>query len=148
MVWLVGRLEPVTAWLMCFSTEVCITSSHPFSPHQAALPQYLLGFHSAGCRKLVPRHSKIRQDNIQECHPPLALQAFERRLWPEEHALRQFEYILSPEVLRKLEERHLWMDRLWVSHMSHNEAMGSGMLSKPSLGASCCLSCIEGLRAV
>lgn len=47
---------------------------------------------------------------------PCVTQAFERRLWPEQHELRQFEFALSPEVLRKLEERGLTMDRLWVRH--------------------------------
>lgn len=45
---------------------------------------------------------------------PLAfLQAFERRLWPHSHALRQFERALSPEILLKLEERGFTLERLW-----------------------------------
>ena len=40
-------------------------------------------------------------------------QAFERRQWPHAHALRQFERALAPEVLAKLEERGLDLDRLW-----------------------------------
>ncbi|GAB4820015.1 hypothetical protein N2152v2_007061 [Parachlorella kessleri] len=39
--------------------------------------------------------------------------AFEKRLWPDQHPLRQFEWTLSHEVLRKLEERGLTMDRIW-----------------------------------
>lgn len=38
--------------------------------------------------------------------------AFEKRLWSHQHALRQFEHILSPELLMKLEERNLWVEQL------------------------------------
>ena len=44
-----------------------------------------------------------------------AAQAFELRLWPEQHPLRQFEGQLSHELLRKLEERQLSLDQLAVS---------------------------------
>eukprot|EP00887_Chlorella_sp_A99_P000213 scaffold13.g213.t1 len=39
-------------------------------------------------------------------------EAFELRLWPEQHPLRQFEGQLSLELLRKLEDRDLTLDRL------------------------------------
>ena len=42
-------------------------------------------------------------------------QAFELRLWPEQHPLRQFEQQLSYELLRKLEDRQLDLDTLAVS---------------------------------
>ena len=42
------------------------------------------------------------------------LQAFELRLWPHQHPLRQFDTLLSHELLWKLEDRHLTMDRLQV----------------------------------
>eukprot|EP00775_Hariotina_reticulata_P011234 gene11234-11383_t len=38
--------------------------------------------------------------------------ALELRLWPEQHPLRQMEAALSPELLWKMEERHLSMERL------------------------------------
>jgi len=40
------------------------------------------------------------------------VQAFERRLWPHQHALRQFEHALAPELLAKLEDRGLDLERL------------------------------------
>jgi len=43
----------------------------------------------------------------------IILQAFERRLWPHQHPLRQFEGELKPEVLMKIEDRNLDLDRLW-----------------------------------
>lgn len=49
-------------------------------------------------------------------HPTPALaQAFELRLWPDQHPLRQFEQQLSFELLRKLEDRNLTLDVLAVS---------------------------------
>ena len=44
----------------------------------------------------------------------LLLQAFELRLWPDQHPLRQFEGILAQELLFKMEDRGLWMERLQV----------------------------------
>ena len=41
-------------------------------------------------------------------------QAFERRLWQHQHALRQFEHTLTPELLAKLEDRGLDLERLQV----------------------------------
>lgn len=41
--------------------------------------------------------------------------AFELRLWPEQHPLRQFEQALPFELLRKLEDRQLGLDQLAVS---------------------------------
>lgn len=43
------------------------------------------------------------------------LQAFELRLWPHQHPLRQFEGILAQELLFKMEDRGLWMERLEVT---------------------------------
>ncbi len=40
-------------------------------------------------------------------------QAFERRLWPHQQPLRQFEGELKPELLMKIEDRNLDLDRLW-----------------------------------
>ena len=42
------------------------------------------------------------------------MQAFELRLWPHQHPLRQFEGILAQELLFKMEDRGLWMERLQV----------------------------------
>lgn len=42
-----------------------------------------------------------------------AVQAFEKRLWPHQHPLRQFEGELKPELLSKIEDRNLDLDRLW-----------------------------------
>eukprot|EP00850_Spirogloea_muscicola_P016834 SM000140S00583 [mRNA] locus=s140:13532:28767:- [translate_table: standard] len=39
--------------------------------------------------------------------------AVDRRVWPHQHPLRQFDSMLSPEVLHKLEERGAEMDRLY-----------------------------------
>lgn len=47
--------------------------------------------------------------------PPAPHQAFELRLWPDQHPLRQFEQQLSFELLRKLEDRNLTLDMLAVS---------------------------------
>lgn len=44
----------------------------------------------------------------------LSMQAFELRLWPHQHPLRQFEGILAQELLFKMEDRGLWMERLQV----------------------------------
>ena len=44
-----------------------------------------------------------------------AVQAFELRLWPHQHPLRQFEGLLAQELLFKMEDRGLWMERLQVS---------------------------------
>ncbi|XVF11809.1 hypothetical protein REPUB_Repub08aG0059500 [Reevesia pubescens] len=38
--------------------------------------------------------------------------AVDRQIWPHQHALRQFDKDLSPEILRKLEERGADLDRL------------------------------------
>ena len=46
------------------------------------------------------------------------MQAFELRLWPHQHPLRQFEGILAQELLFKMEDRGLWMERLQVVFMS------------------------------
>lgn len=43
------------------------------------------------------------------------VQAFELRMWPHQHPLRQFEGILAQELLFKMEDRGLWMERLQVS---------------------------------
>jgi hypothetical protein len=41
------------------------------------------------------------------------VQAVERRLWPHQHPMRQFETVLAPEVLSKLEERVPDFDHLY-----------------------------------
>ena len=59
-----------------------------------------------------------------------ALQAFELRLWPHQHPLRQFDTLLSHELLWKLEERHLTMDRLQVcSFCLSQSVLGNGCKS-------------------
>ena len=55
-------------------------------------------------------------------------QAFERRLWQHQHALRQFEHTLAPELLAKLEDRGLDLERLQVraicqTHISRGRAI-------------------------
>ncbi|CAK0786311.1 hypothetical protein CVIRNUC_009524 [Coccomyxa viridis] len=56
--------------------------------------------------------------------------AFERRLWPHQHPLRQFEGELKPELLMKIEDRNLDLDRLW--EMSAGEI--GAMLRHPAAG--------------
>ncbi|KAL0039926.1 hypothetical protein WJX77_011783 [Trebouxia sp. C0004] len=56
--------------------------------------------------------------------------AFELRLWPHQHPLRQFEGILAQELLFKLEDRGLWMERL--QDMEPSE-IGS-ILRHPAMG--------------
>lgn len=53
-----------------------------------------------------------------------ALQAFELRLWPEQHPLRQFEQQLPFELLRKLEDRQLSLDMLAVSMLAKPQREG------------------------
>ncbi|KAK9814715.1 hypothetical protein WJX72_010327 [[Myrmecia] bisecta] len=57
--------------------------------------------------------------------------SFERRLWLHQHLLRQFEGAISPDLLFKLEDRGLWMERL--------EDMSAGdigaLLRHPAAGA-------------
>ncbi len=48
------------------------------------------------------------------CFSNSTMQAFEVRLWPHQHPLRQFEGILAQELLFKMENRGLWMERLQV----------------------------------
>ena len=53
-------------------------------------------------------------------------QCFERRLWPHQHALRQFEGALPVELLWKLEERGLDLERLWCVVFSiHMRPLGT-----------------------
>lgn len=40
------------------------------------------------------------------------VQALELRQWPEAHPLRQMEALLTPELLYKMEDRRLDLDRL------------------------------------
>ena len=40
------------------------------------------------------------------------MQAFELRIWGHQHPLRQFEQVLSHEILFKMEDRGLTMERL------------------------------------
>ncbi|KAK9785880.1 hypothetical protein WJX73_006814 [Symbiochloris irregularis] len=70
--------------------------------------------------------------------------AFERRLWPHSHALRQFERALSPEILLKLEERGFTLERLWdmsgsdigaaLRHPNAGGAVAACLEAFPSLG--------------
>ena len=59
------------------------------------------------------------QCTIKDCQlvhgQSVAVQAFELRLWPHQHPLRQFEGILAQELLFKMEDRGLWMERLQVT---------------------------------
>jgi len=43
----------------------------------------------------------------------LLLQSLELRQWPESHPLRQMEALLSPELLYKMEDRGLSLQRLY-----------------------------------
>lgn len=45
-------------------------------------------------------------------HVTSFLQCLEFRLWPDQHPLRQMETSLTPELLWKMEERGLTLDRL------------------------------------
>lgn len=71
------------------------------------------------------------------------LQAFEKRLWPHSHALRQFERALSPELLSKLEDRGFDLDRLW--DMSSSEI--GAALRHPAAGGQI-KACLEAFPAV
>ena len=55
----------------------------------------------------------LRADCVH-CWAARPVQAFELRLWPDQHPLRQFEQQLSYELLRKLEDRNLTLDVLAV----------------------------------
>lgn len=69
--------------------------------------------------------------------------SFERRLWAHEHPLRQFDSIINPEMLFRMEDRGLWMDELWD--------MGSGeigaMLRHPAAGAQI-KSCVDSFPSL
>ncbi|KAK3240835.1 activating signal cointegrator 1 complex subunit [Cymbomonas tetramitiformis] len=49
--------------------------------------------------------------------------AVERRIWPHQHPLRQFETTLSPELLMKLEGANASLDHLWDMEPSEIGAM-------------------------
>lgn len=70
-------------------------------------------------------------------------QAFEKRLWPHQHALRQFEHALSPELLMKMEDRGLELDRLWDMDASE---IGS-ILRHPAAGKNIA-ACLEAFPAL
>lgn len=36
----------------------------------------------------------------------------EKQIWPNEHPLKQFDTILSPEILRKIEDKNISIDTL------------------------------------
>lgn len=78
--------------------------------------------------------------------------AFELRLWPEQHPLRQFEQALPFELLRKLEDRQLGLDQLAVSRAGARQLLLA--LAEPAVcmdrrehtrlaegGTSCCPVC-------
>jgi hypothetical protein len=75
--------------------------------------------------------------------PPSSLfphpQAFELRLWPEQHPLRQFEQQLSYELLRKLEDRNLSLDMLAVSELAHASALRQRFKQQCRCRRSCAL---------
>ena len=52
--------------------------------------------------------------------------AVDRRIWPDQHPLRQFETVLRPELLMKLEERQCWMDQLYDMEDREIGSMVSG----------------------
>eukprot|EP00798_Chlamydomonas_sp_ICE-L_P004882 gene4882-34647_t len=58
---------------------------------------------------------------------------FERRLWQNQHPLRQFEGVLSYELLNKLEERDWSLDALW--DMSASEIGAAEDMSASEIGA-------------
>lgn len=57
-------------------------------------------------------------------------QALELRQWPEAHPLRQMEALLTPELLYKMEDRHLSLERL--QDMSRTEI--GAFLRHPAAG--------------
>lgn len=71
-------------------------------------------------------------------------QALELRQWPESHPLRQMESLLTPELLYKMEERGLSLERL--QDMSRSEI--GAFLRHPAAGAhvglSVCGPCTDG----
>ena len=73
----------------------------------------------------------------------MCLQAFEKRLWPHGHALRQFERALQPELLTKLEDRGFDLDRLWDMEASEIGAA----LRHPSAGGSI-RACLEAFPSL
>lgn len=73
----------------------------------------------------------------------MIVQAFERRLWPHAHALRQFEHALAPELLMKLEDRGLDLDRLWDM-----EAADIGALLRHPAAGKSIAACLEAFPAL
>ena len=71
------------------------------------------------------------------------LQEFERRLWHHRHLLRQFEGLLSPTVLNKLEDMGLTAERLYDMEASEIGAI----IRHPAAGATVrgCLDCLPSL---
>lgn len=61
-------------------------------------------------------------------------QALELRQWPEAHPLRQMEALLTPELLYKMEDRHLSLERL--QDMSRTEI--GAFLRHPAAGVCVC----------
>ncbi|KAJ8643830.1 hypothetical protein MRB53_005578 [Persea americana] len=64
--------------------------------------------------------------------------AIDRQIWPHQHPLRQFDKDLSPEILRKLEDRDVDLDRLYEMDEKEIGAMiryyPGGKLVKQYLG--------------
>eukprot|EP00803_Ostreobium_quekettii_P005866 evm.model.scf_17.6 EVM.evm.TU.scf_17.6 scf_17:76728-98390(+) len=64
---------------------------------------------------------------------------FERRLWTTQHALRQFDTVLSPGIIHKLEERRVLMDVLYESSAEEIDRLirhtNAGALIKECLAA-------------
>lgn len=72
-----------------------------------------------------------------------ALQEFEKRLWHHKHLLRQFEGLLSPQVLNKLEDMGLTAERLYDMEAGEIGAI----IRHPAAGSNVrgCLDCLPSL---
>ena len=84
------------------------------------------------------------------CCYDVVWQAFELRLWPHQHPLRQFEGILAQELLFKMEDRGLWMERLQVvlqlcTCIIYTLPTVVGFVLEAKAGV-CMLSCIPGCQ--
>ena len=75
-------------------------------------PLLVASWLSVGRQTLTPRLVPLLSLLLPPSPRSTASQCFEKRLWPEQHPLWQFDSVLRYEVLRKLEERHLSMERL------------------------------------
>ena len=71
-------------------------------------------------------------------------QAFERRLWAHQHVLRQFEGVLGPQILGKLEDMGLDAERLYDMEASEIGAV----IRHPAAGSTVrgCIDSVPALR--